>query len=530
MTHLLTWKQAESLQRVHDKIERETCTVACFKPTINPMSREIAAKVHMERALASHSKAGDDGEDELRPSQPALRVVERLLSDAETQAEKRLAVQEYYDAVQQPPFAPMITDHSLAIVQQRPEFQLDFVARQRHFEAQGREKREALEDYCERAQNDGERITFTPDIGNADSVLRELRPDRIAETASQRLYRLLYNEPKETERRKQRLRDELQTKCTFKPEINPISQALGRPTTLAELARPVATLTRASLDQRRPSKAVVSSPSQSQTPSSSRVALQTYFAGKRFRSRVVLEMEEAQRAECTFQPTLVSAASSSRKTRVGPDGARNERGATVKHGSSSSASKVCTRGRQGKSIWRSDNILHLIETGRMKRAEELAAKRSELELRELKECTFQPNIRKSRSHRSSQQIAAGGSTTPPPPATTTITTGREEGDIHPKPVIVRGLGRFLEMKEQAKRLRAEQKQREEKAFRPNAAYEPRSYTVPKPFKLSESSKDAIRRRLRVRQEVRAKEQLEYTFAPHTIESEHRKVLANLLRE
>ncbi|TYZ67671.1 hypothetical protein PybrP1_007820 [[Pythium] brassicae (nom. inval.)] len=492
--------QAESIQRVQEKLESEARGAARFTPTINLISREIAAKVHKERALASASLSGEDAAGKWRPSRPP-RVVERLVSDAERQAEKRVAIQEYYDAVQQQPFAPTISDQSLAIVQQRPEFKLGFVARQHHFEAQGREKLEALEDYCERAQNDGERITFTPDIGNADAVLRELRPDRFAETASQRLYRLMYNEPKQAELRKQRLRDVLQATCTFKPEINPISKALGRPSTLAELARPVAT--------------------------PSRTALQQYFAGKRFRSRVALEMEQAARAECTFRPALVKPAKSRANANT------NAPPAAAAARSSSSASKLCTRGRQGKSIWRSDNILHLIETDRVKRAEELDAKRSELELRELKECTFQPNIRKSRGHRGSQQGAATATTTATGrdgTAATARSSAESEAPLDPKPVIVRGLGRFLEMKEQAKRLRAEQKQREERAFRPNAAYEPRSYTVPKPFKLSESSKDAIRRRLRVRQELRAKEQRECTFAPRTIESEHRKVLANLLRD
>jgi isochorismate synthase EntC len=97
-----------------------------------------------------------------------------------------------------------------------------------------------------------------------------------------------------------------------------------------------------------------------------------------------------------------------------------------------------------------------------------------------------------------------------------------------KPVIVRGLGRFLELRDLARKQQAEQKQREQKVFAPNKAYEPRSYTVPKPFKLSETSKDSIRRRLKVREEMRAKERQECTFTPQTVSSQSRRVLQNML--
>lgn len=503
--------QADYIQRLQAKIESETSSLTSFTPTINPISRELATKAQLEREAADdalESDIDDDSSDDGCAHKFAKppKVVERLVSDAEKQVEKRIAIQEYYDAVQQQPFAPMISEHSSALVQHKPEFQLDFVTRQRHFQRQEQAKFEALEDVCERAQNDGERITFTPDIGNADVVLRELRPDRVVETKAQQLYRMIYNDPKQTELKKQRLRDEQFAKYTFKPQINPISKALGRSTTLAELAQPVATL-RGTTSFESPQRAAA----RSSTSAASRDALKQYFAGKRFRSRVALEMDQAAKAECTFQPTLIAKPPSTAKANrhTPPTGT-----ATRPVGSSSSASKACTRGRQSQSIWRSDNILHLIETDRLKKAEALEAKRNALELRELQECTFAPNLRKTESRHASRS------------AKDTAQRSAEPA----KPVIVRGLGRFLEMKEQAKRLRAEQQQREERAFRPNTAYEPRSYTVPKPFKLSESSKETIRRRLQVRQEMRAREQRECTFAPQTLESKHRKVLKNLLRE
>ena len=97
------------------------------------------------------------------------------------------------------------------------------------------------------------------------------------------------------------------------------------------------------------------------------------------------------------------------------------------------------------------------------------------------------------------------------------------------PVIVRGLGRFLELKERAKQQRQEQKQREEQVFRPNLAYTPRGFTVPQPFKLSKASQKSVQRRRRLFNEQQEKQRQECTFKPQTIEGRHRKVIQNILR-
>uniref|UniRef100_K3WCZ1 Uncharacterized protein n=1 Tax=Globisporangium ultimum (strain ATCC 200006 / CBS 805.95 / DAOM BR144) TaxID=431595 RepID=K3WCZ1_GLOUD len=496
--------KADYIKKIQEKLEDEEGGLTSFTPSINPRSREIAESALIEKNLeeAGYDSVNGDDSRYLRVIKPP-KVTDRLVSDAEKQIEKRVAIQEYYDALQQQPYAPKISETSTKLVQQKPEFKMDFVSRQIYFQSREQGKLEALEDYCERAQNHGERITFKPDIGNANTVLKELRPDRFAESKNEKLYRMIYNDPKKTELKKQRLREEYYSQYTFKPEINSISKALGRTSTLDELAHPVIDLVQ---DRTAPTASPKRKSTSKSTPQS-KAALQQYFAGKRFRSRVALEMDQAEKAECTFQPNLIA------KPRP--------------KGISSSTSKLYTKQRQGKSIWRSDNILHLIETDRQKKAEELEAKRNALELQELQECTFQPNIRKNEERASRGRL----------PTKTKASPSRDvERRVQPhdestqKPVIVRGLGRFLELKEQAKRLQAEQKQREEKAFRPNATYEPRSYTVPKPFNLSEPSKEAIRRRLKLREERRAKERNECTFAPQTIESRHRKVLKNVLNE
>ncbi|ETO61552.1 hypothetical protein F444_20455 [Phytophthora nicotianae P1976] len=470
--------KAEYIERIREQLDKEECGPLSFTPTINPKSREIATNRLAER------------EAELQDAKH-LKVTDRLANDADEIAERKLATQEYFDMLNEQPFAPQISETSRKIVEQKPEFKMNFVARQEYFQYRDQEKMEALEGFCEMEDTRGEKLTFKPDIGNADGVLKHLRPDRCSESSQQKLYRLTYNDQREAELKKQRLREEQYAQYTFKPEINPVSKALGRSSTLDELSHPVIDI------QPDPPGSKCSPPQERRNGNdiSTRVALRSYFANKRFRSRVALEMEEASKAECTFQPTLVAS-----KQRDG----------------CASTSKLHNREPRSRTKleWQSENLLHLIEAERQKKADEIEAKRNAQELKELEECTFKPNLHKPRTR---GKPSANGSPSPP------RGTVAEE-----KPVIVRGLGRFLELRDRARQQQAEQKQREQKVFAPNTSYEPRSYTVPKPFKLSETSKESIRRRLKVREEMRAKERQECTFRPQTISSQNRRVLQNLL--
>ena len=68
---------------------------------------------------------------------------------------------------------------------------------------------------------------------------------------------------------------------------------------------------------------------------------------------------------------------------------------------------------------------------------------------------------------------------------------------------MRGLGRYMELKQLARRQAEAQKEREQKAFlvEPPARLQP--YTVPEPFRLHAHAKHADERAERARQEVRA---------------------------
>ena len=83
-------------------------------------------------------------------------------------------------------------------------------------------------------------------------------------------------------------------------------------------------------------------------------------------------------------------------------------------------------------------------------------------------------------------------------------------------VKVKGIERFLELREIAKRKEEEQKEREEKVFILNPSYNPDiPYTVPKPFNLHPSNKQT--KIEKVKQEMDKKEQSECVFHPQTNE-------------
>ena len=81
-------------------------------------------------------------------------------------------------------------------------------------------------------------------------------------------------------------------------------------------------------------------------------------------------------------------------------------------------------------------------------------------LQELRECTFQPNV-------------------------SLIKQAVPEPD---GPVIVRGLGRHLELKEMAKKKEEEKAAREEEVFKTQPRVATAGYTVPQPFHLSDNQK------------------------------------------
>jgi len=149
-----------------------------------------------------------------------------------------------------------------------------------------------------------------------------------------------------------------------------------------------------------------------------------------------------------------------------------------------------------------EGISARIEEQRREKEERIEEQKRLQDYEELRECTFQPNVAISKR-----------------------TVQEPDG-----PVIVRGLGRHLELKEMAKKKEHDRLQREEEVFKtqPRAA-NPGGYTVPQPFNLSENAKGKERAE-RARKQVMADEMKECTFQPKTNLMSNRDLIRQIMGE
>lgn len=163
-----------------------------------------------------------------------------------------------------------------------------------------------------------------------------------------------------------------------------------------------------------------------------------------------------------------------------------------------------------------ESLTKNIQQMRLEKERRIEEARKELEYAELKECTFQP-VKISERRRVKQPDG---------------------------PILVRGLGKYLERKEAARRQAEEQREREEKVFLVHPVGGARSpaagaaaagagshnvFTIPQPFHLHGDYRSEMRRQ-RMEEEIRRKEMAECTFHPRTNEAHHRELLQKILQD
>lgn len=194
-------------------------------------------------------------------------------------------------------------------------------------------------------------------------------------------------------------------------------------------------------------------------------------SAKESRQRIQRELDRKHEAECTFKPQL------------------------RKSGVEAKAPLQLSKARDPEDVSRR------VEEYIQARAKKLAQSRRELEYKELEGCTFEPD------------------------------TARPAVEAPDGPVVVRGLGRFLEGKQLARKLEEEQREREAKAFLVRGATKavPGPPTVCQPFSLSVDPR-AERRRQRLVDEQRERQLKECTFHPRTSEGANRALLQQLLHD
>ena len=120
---------------------------------------------------------------------------------------------------------------------------------------------------------------------------------------------------------------------------------------------------------------------------------------------------------------------------------------------------------------------------------------------------------------------------PPPPPPLALRVASQG------PVVVRGLGRYLELKELARRKQEEQREREEKAFGTAATGGVASHidaaappTRPRPFKLSYETPANKQRWEERREEIEREQMVECTFHANTMGSHNVKLIKRIVAD
>jgi len=124
--------------------------------------------------------------------------------------------------------------------------------------------------------------------------------------------------------------------------------------------------------------------------------------------------------------------------------------------------------------------------------------RRELEARALRECTFTPKLVTNK-----KLVTA---------------TAAEDAPA------IRGLGKYMERKDLARRQAEERRQREQKVFLIEPVTRAQPFTVPEPFKISSVNQGIEERRERLLQELAQRNSEECTFHPRTNETAARELL------
>jgi hypothetical protein len=242
----------------------------------------------------------------------------------------------------------------------------------------------------------------------------------------------------------------------------------------------------------------------------------TYVDPKR-KEAIVAQLQAAHFSQYTHRPTIDSISARLARSKTDAELSANPRGKALKEqlarqqaeqeseectfkpklDSKSQAIAANTGSRSALAPESIDTLSERLALEQKERADRLERARAEAEAQALRECTFAP------------QVQSRGGEHPE-------STDRASKEATEKPLVIKGLGRYMELKQMAKRQQEAQKQREQKAFliEPPARLYP--YTVPEPFKLHPKGVDERIEKARV--EVERQRMEECTFSPRTNEA------------
>ncbi|GAB5030499.1 Hypothetical protein NocV09_00301660 [Nannochloropsis oceanica] len=488
----------DNLNRLRAREEKKEAAEWTFSPRLCSVSEEIARQRRQEQDYQKMYDQRINDEKDQPQSVKSGAKFDYLAYESQRFLQRRIAKQLDLEQEQlaECHFSPRLCEKTEKLIA-HAGLPLDFESRQYVWKEQRQRKaavieankaaeedewfRPALKPYSEaivarlRLRLDQEDINrrHTDSNSNSDDdpVVQRLAVKEIARREAARLHRT----------------EAFYAQYLFQPSLNPVSRALGRPSTTDELAY--------------------------------------NWRGEMARNKAFEEAQERFEAECTFQPVLQSSYSSSSLPLAAS-------APTVPVAATSKA--IATRCRQSLSTsalvaignvsvpattkiqLRQPSSLSIAGDWEVRRRdkESLAAKaHAAREAEELQDCTWQPEL-----------------------ATKAIPTRRRQKQQQ-SPVLVRGLGKFIA------RTQAAAQQREERAIATaalaaggtkrtgvttNSGAEQVKTTMARPFQISSRPQGQRGSRASVRAEVEKLAQATLTFRPKTIERRKRAALQNML--
>eukprot|EP00916_Digyalum_oweni_P001605 GHVL01003070.1.p1 GENE.GHVL01003070.1~~GHVL01003070.1.p1 ORF type:complete len:533 (-),score=131.00 GHVL01003070.1:428-2026(-) len=525
--HQMSIAKRQQMKEEKDKKTEENCT---FRPKINPKSSYFAQKVRT---------CGDN---------PGASLVERLHTEADRRESVRNRAKELIEEekIMQCPFQPQISRSNKDFSRKSIDKRLGLVQKQRQ-EAKNKAKMKLDEE-------EREILTFKPALSSKSEMLaarsksRERRGIPVEERLMQRgrqaadkrrqkeedinrqnefskpqmsatsealleqfgggetfLQRQVILQEKK-ERRKQLTRQQLEEDWTFKPALNPTSHMLAYadPMRMGETAEEKV----------------------------ERLAVKDTMK----RTKWFEEQQAAIERQLTFNPTInpvsrviaenrgdISTISTRLKTNVLFDynktnvrlmiEPKSQKDLELEECSFKPRTRTPNKYSHIKSNYTNPkNLMERIEQENKKKEDRIHAEKMKIEENELEKCTFHP-IRSQSVSRQSLDTSVGG--------------GAPRGVEGP-----RGVERYLELQDLAKRKKQEQKMREDKVFgsRENRRASLGLCTVPTPFKFMSNNERISNRTTQAELDAEKVEMGECRFHPETIESKNRRLIRQILEQ
>jgi hypothetical protein len=437
-------EQSKKLLELRSEYEEKMQANMTFRPAINSMSKHLAEKRMRQSIDDLHHQLhpqvetrGRDRDQQSKVQVADLDVGTRLQLQGKLQAKHLQELQVKYET-EQARKLEMSRYHNSNTQRSRPNSptttslsspQEEFHERQRHHVEKVKQKHERYH----QAQETEYQHLFQPKIlHKSKALVKEKYPERIFESINERVERLTFHDQYQRRVSQESVRRELEKELTFHPKLNDMTHAIGQRTNLEELHQ--------------------------------------NYRGKKVRERIKEKVEEKYEREYTFHPKITDyyASKQTQMHQEEEDAYQQHYGydecpADLQIRSSEDASqRIKRRGHSFINLRQPERMKKAIDIYMREKEETLQAEMIAREIKELDGCTFSPEI----------------------------TGFNYKQRLRDEPVIVRGLGRHLQLRDLSMRKKEEVIEREREVFRVQNLDKYRrpedGSTIVEPFNLSDS--------------------------------------------